>query len=145
MTTSPNSSRLNLIAKLGLFLALVGLADTSYLTSKHFLGGTVPCSILNGCETVLNSTYSTIGGVPLALLGVIFYLVVAVSLVYFLTSGRAAIFSGLLIWTGLGFLTSLYLVWLQVAEIKSLCLYCLISAAISTVLFSLTFWAKKIS
>jgi uncharacterized membrane protein len=109
------------------------------------LGGTVPCSILNGCETVLNSAYSTIGGVPLALLGVIFYLVVAVGLVYFLTSGRAAIFSGLLIWTGLGFLTSLYLVWLQVAEIKSLCLYCLISAATATVLFLLTFWAKKIS
>src|SRR5437764_13870631 len=54
-------------------LTLVGLADTIYLTVKHFTGGLVPCSLTGGCEQVLNSDYSTIFGLPLAALGAFAY------------------------------------------------------------------------
>src|SRR5918912_4308825 len=54
-------------------LSLIGLGDAVYLTVKHITGGIVPCTITGGCEQVLNSSYATVGGVPLALIGAIAY------------------------------------------------------------------------
>src|SRR5438067_9777653 len=54
-------------------LALVGLADSIYLTVKHYTGGIVPCTLTSNCEQVLNSSYAIIGGFPLAALGALGY------------------------------------------------------------------------
>src|SRR5688500_9886146 len=54
-------------------VALVGLADSVYLTVHHFTAEPVPCSIISGCETVLTSPYAEIAGVPLAALGAAAY------------------------------------------------------------------------
>ncbi len=47
-------------------LAVIGLADAVYLTVKHYLGGSVPCSLTEGCDTVLTSNYAVFGGLPVA-------------------------------------------------------------------------------
>src|SRR3989344_5596529 len=59
-----------------LLFGFIGFADATFLTIKHYTGTPLPCSFLNGCDTVTNSLYSTIGGLPVALLGALFYLAV---------------------------------------------------------------------
>ena len=54
-------------------LAVVGLADSIYLTVEHLAGRSVPCTITGGCEQVLNSSYATLAGLPLSGLGALAY------------------------------------------------------------------------
>ncbi len=65
------------IAKLPLLAAIValgGLVDSVYLTVKHFTAGVVPCSIIDGCEQVLTSSYAEMFGIPTAAFGIAAYL-----------------------------------------------------------------------
>ena len=62
--------KLPLVASL---LALVGLADSVYLTISHYTKEPVPCSIVEGCETVLTSSYAEVAGVPIAAFGAAAY------------------------------------------------------------------------
>ena len=144
MMNLPPLSKLNLVAKAVFALALIGFADASYLTAKFFLGGSIPCSILGGCDTVTKSAYASIAGVPIALLGALFYLTVLILVIYYLDSAKSKIWTYLFFITLIGFLFSIYFVFLQVFIIKALCLYCLISAVTSTALFCLCFWARKV-
>ena len=64
--TGGHSSYLFAIAAL---LALVGLADSIYLTVEKLTGGIVQCNGISNCEQVLSSPYATIAGIPLAAFG----------------------------------------------------------------------------
>lgn len=127
-----------------LILGALGFADATFLTIKHFLGTPVPCSILHGCEVVLNSRFATIYGVPVALLGSLFYLTVLVSVALYLETKKINFLKFASVLAALGFLASLGFVYLQLFVLKSICLYCMWSAATSTSLFilSLVFWKK---
>ena len=59
-------------------VSFLGFIDASYLTIKHFVGTPLPCSVLKVCEEVTTSQYSVIGGVPVAMLGAIYYLAIFV-------------------------------------------------------------------
>src|SRR5690348_14780226 len=59
-----------------IILSFLGFLDAAYLTILHYKNVIPPCSIAHGCETVLTSQYATLGPIPIALLGVFFYLVV---------------------------------------------------------------------
>lgn len=118
-------------------IAFLGFADASYLTIEHYFSVPLPCTIFNGCETVLTSSYSMIFSIPVALLGAFYYLAVFIFLACAIDT-RKKIFSKLAIsMTPLGFLASLYFVYLQMFVIKAICLYCMVSATLSTVLFVL--------
>lgn len=54
-------------------LAVVGLADSVYLTVSHYTKEPVPCSIVEGCETVLTSSYAELAGIPIAAFGAVAY------------------------------------------------------------------------
>src|SRR5436853_7913490 len=71
--TGGRSSYLFAIAAL---LALVGLADSIYLTVEKLTGGIVQCNGISNCEQVLSSQYATIAGIPLAAFGVLAYFTV---------------------------------------------------------------------
>ncbi|MBI4363604.1 MAG: vitamin K epoxide reductase family protein [Candidatus Doudnabacteria bacterium] len=120
----------NLYAIVLLILAFGGLLDASYLTAKHYLKTPVFCSVFSGCETVLTSSYAQIAGIPISLLGAIYYLAVMVLIVLWLPRSALAL-------TGLGVTASLFWVGVQIWVIEAICTYCLISAAISTTLFVL--------
>lgn len=126
-----------------LILSLVGFIDASYLTAKHYLGIPLVCTIFEDCEKVTSSQYATIGGIPVALLGVIYYLsILFLTAAYFETKKEAILnFTARL--TVVGFLASIYFLYLQVFVIGAICLYCLISAAISTALFILGIFLLK--
>ena len=118
------------IAKLPLaaaFVALVGVADSVYLTIKHLTDEPVPCSIIAGCETVLNSDYAQIAGVPLAAFGAAAYFV-AFSLAILAAYGNR------MLWTVFGIqvvgmsLFTAWLIYLQAYVIGAFCQFCLLSA-----------------
>src|SRR5665811_1198486 len=57
-----------------LVLSFLGFIDASYLTIVHYRDALPNCSILKGCDIVTTSALSTIGGIPIALFGALFYL-----------------------------------------------------------------------
>jgi uncharacterized membrane protein len=125
------------IAKLPLLAAVValgGFVDAVYLTIKHYTGEAVPCSVVEGCEQVLTSSYAEIFGIPLAMFGAAAYFV-AFSLAIL------AAFGNRLMWKFFGaqiFLMVLFTAWLvylQAFVIGAFCQFCLISAAVTLTLF----------
>src|SRR3989344_9051477 len=71
-----------------LIISAIGFADATYLTTQHFLGSPVACSILKGCEQVTTSPYSVIFGIPIALLGSLYYLTILILAVIYLDSRK---------------------------------------------------------
>ncbi len=116
-------------------LALVGFADAAYLTATHYAGSSVFCGSSGGCETVLSSEYATLGPVPIALIGAAYYALA--SLVAWTPSASwsrttAGALVGL---TGLALAVSAVLFAIQAFELHAWCRFCLVSAAITTLLF----------
>ncbi len=120
-----------------IILSFIGFLDAAYLTAVHYLGITPNCTILEGCETVTTSKYATVFGVPIALFGAMYYLsVFLLSVIYFDNKNEKVLLLAAYL-TPLGFLASLVLIYLQLFVIYAICLYCIVSAATSTLLFIL--------
>ena len=133
-TLSPNRARI--IAIVFLIISFIGFLDSSYLTVQHYRGEPPSCAIFTGCETVAESKYAVAGPIPLALLGLLYYLAIFIlTVAYFDTKKERLLLLAALL-TIAGFLASLYFVYLQLFVIKAICLYCMISAASSTALFT---------
>lgn len=116
-------------------VSLLGFLDATYLTMKHYLGTALTCAIFEGCDVVTTSAYSMILGVPVALLGAIYYLSMFLSVAYYLDSQKLRILSFAAYVTVTGFLASLVFMYIQIFILKALCIYCIFSAITSTTLF----------
>ena len=128
---------MNAVAKLPLtaaVIALIGLADAVYLTIHHYTGEKVPCSIVEGCEQVLTSSYAEIGGIPLAIFGAAAYFA-AFSLAILAAFGNRSMWTLFGIQVSLMFVFSAWLVYLQAFVIEAFCQFCLLSAATTAALF----------
>lgn len=126
-----------------LIVALLGFADATFLTIEHYRGEVPPCTT-EGCDTVLTSSYSSIVGIPVSLLGSLFYFAMLISAFIYLESLWSKGLVGprqlsILKWsffaTTVGLLASAYFVFLQAVVIGSWCQYCIGSAITSTILF----------
>ncbi len=127
----------NAIAKLPLLAAVValgGLADAGFLTIKHYTGGQVPCSIIEGCEQVLTSQYAEMFGVPLAVLGAIAYFT-AFSFALLAAFGNRLMWTLFSVQVILMTIFTVWLIYLQGFVIEAFCQFCLISAAVTFTLF----------
>jgi uncharacterized membrane protein len=111
-------------------LALVGTGIAGYLTYVHYAGLHPICGISHGCETVQTSTYASLLGVPVALLGLITYVLILVSLR--LPDERGV--TGGYILTLIGFGFSSYLTYREVFTIHAICSWCVSSAIVFTLL-----------
>lgn len=118
-------------------LAVVGLIDALYLTAEHYIRFRLPCLVTHGCEQVLTSQYSTIFGVPVAVLGVVFYTVVLAIALHFFINDELG-YKWLTVWGGVGFIASLALTYIQGFVIRAWCQYCLLSAIITTTIFTVS-------
>jgi dihydroorotate dehydrogenase len=120
------------IAIYGLFiLILIGFLDATYLTIEHYSNAIPPCtihSILSDCGRVLRSPYALIGPIPLAVIGMVQYSLLFVWVIK--RHARLAILQSII-----GFLASVYFVYLQLFVIRAICLYCFVSALVSTLIF----------
>ena len=123
---------------LSLLLVVVGLAAASYLTWLKFSGAYEACIGVGDCELVNQSRFSELGGVPVALLG----------------AGTYLILLGLLVWerfdqsewplmltfglTTFGTLYSAYLTYIELAVLRAICPYCVVSAVAMLLLWAVT-------
>jgi uncharacterized membrane protein len=114
------------------FVSLIGLGDAIYLTVQHLTGQSLRCTF-SGCSEVLSSAYAQIGPVPLAALGAFAYFTVF-SLSILAAFGYRLARPLLAALVGLMFLMTLWLLYLQAFVIHHFCQYCLLSAAVTTVL-----------
>lgn len=119
-------------------LSLLGIFDSIYLTYIHYSGIPPHCSggIFADCGKVLTSSYAEIWGVPLALIGVIYYSLefTVLTFTYFT---RKRYFQTLVVFMSTGGLfASGYFTYLQLVVLGALCQYCVLSAIISLLLFA---------
>ena len=128
------------LAKSFILLSFLGILDAGYITMEAFTGGTVVCPLIGGCNDVLQSPYAQIFGQPVALYGLLFYFSIFILSFLYLDRGNAHVFTALTLLPVLGFLFTLWFLYLQAFVIKSYCFYCLVSALLSTILFALALW-----
>jgi uncharacterized membrane protein len=121
--------KLRLRVAIGLF-ALAGAAVAAYLVYTRYSGARIACQIGGGCETVQQSKYAELGGVPVAVLGLAAYLAVFATAL----SARveAAAIGAAIVLGGLAF--AVYLIVIQAVVIDAICEWCLASDAILAVL-----------
>lgn len=104
-------------------VTLAGVAVAAYLTYVHYRPGSLICTGGGGCETVQDSEYAELLGIPVALLGLLAYLVVLGLVVRDTPLARTlAAAVGI---AGLAF--AAYLVILQAFVIEAWCVWCLVN------------------
>ena len=102
-------------------VALAGAAVAGYLTWAHFADSSVICVEGGGCETVQESEYAEIAGIPVALLGLGSYLTILALVAWDSVGARLAAASLAFV----GFLFSMYLLALQLFVIDAICVWCM--------------------
>ena len=113
-------------------VAVLGLALAAYLTYVHYAGIKPACTAGQACIKVQTSQWSRLDGVPVALIGLIGYVGILLSLlVPDREESRLATLSLTLI--GVGF--SGYLTYRELYSIHAVCEECATSAVILTLLF----------
>lgn len=121
-------------------IALLGIVNAGYLAYIALEGVAPTCTLIKGCELVAASPYARVFGIPLALFGVLFYTLVLAFALWGIRAAQARVARFILPLTALGFLLSLYFLYLQAFVIHAFCQYCLFSLLDSTILFSLALW-----
>lgn len=104
-------------------VALAGVGVAGYLTYVHYEPAALICTAGGGCEQVQDSEYATIVGIPVALLGLVAYLVVLALLAWDTPTARAL--TAALALGALAF--AAYLVALQAFAIEAWCVWCLVN------------------
>jgi uncharacterized membrane protein len=115
-------------------LAVLGLGVAGYLTYVHYEGVRPVCGLGGNCEKVQTSEWSKLGGVPVALLGLLGYVAILGSL--FVDREEALIAGALTALVGFGF--SAYLTYRELFTIDAICPWCVASAVIMTLLAIVT-------
>lgn len=118
-----------------LIAAFIGFFDASYLSANHLLGTIPPCIAVSGCESVTTSQYSKILGIPVAIIGSLYYLSACIVGLYYLDKRKKMATPVMVTLGTIGFLMSLWFLYVQAFLIGEFCTYCLISAGTSTTLF----------
>ena len=113
-------------------IAVLGLALASYLVYVHYSGARPACSAGDACLKVQTSAYSKIGGVPVALIGLIGYIGIFLSL---LLPDRDEVRLATLVMTVIGVGFSGYLTYREVFTLKTICEECAASAVLMLLLF----------
>ena len=104
-------------------VALAGVAVAGYLTWVHFDDAALVCVAGGGCETVQESRYAEIAGVPVAALGLVAYSLVLGLIVWNTPSARLGAATLALI----GLLFGMYLLSLQLFVIDAICVWCIVN------------------
>jgi uncharacterized membrane protein len=137
--SAPGGRAAKAFALLALTLTIAGVAMSSYLAFENLQGESGVCTgVAHGCATVQQSPYGKILGVPVSVIGLGGYVLLAALAMVWLTDFRG----GRAFAAFLGFnaclaaaLFSAYLTYLEAFVINAWCIYCLTSAALVTLLF----------
>jgi uncharacterized membrane protein len=115
-------------------LSVAGLAVAAYLTYVHYEGIKPVCGLGGDCEKVQTSEWAELAGVPVAVLGLVGYVLILGSL--FVRGENGVMAGALFAVTGFGF--SLYLTYRELFSIDAICPWCVTSAILLTLLSVIT-------
>ena len=110
-------------------LAVIGLAEATYLTVINLLGETAVCGGSPDCFRVLGSVYAKVGRIPVAGLGALAYFT-AFSFATFAAFGYARARTFFFAVVVAMFAATLWLLYVQAFLLHAFCRYCLFSAAL---------------
>ena len=100
-------------------LSALGLLISIYLTAYHYAGVPLVCSdqgVIN-CANVLNSPYAVLFGVPIAVLGLVFFLAEILVILKFKNKDWVVLYNTV----GIGFV--IYYIYTEYL-VGSVCIYC---------------------
>lgn len=130
------------LAPTGLILSLLGIADTIYLTIGHYTAHfsfACPTTSFINCESVTTSSYSVILGVPVALLGLIFFIIMfCLQLPQVWRINSKILRLGRLLFSASGIVTAFWLIFVEFHRLHEICLYCTASHLLALGLFIVT-------
>jgi uncharacterized membrane protein len=126
-------------------LSALGVVDSGYLFWKHrVLTSRTPGSEgpgfcpAGGCDVVNQGPYAEIRGIPLAVVGLAGYLTLLVLSIMAGAFGSRSLLTAFSAISGMGMGVSAYLVYLQVAVIRAICFWCVVSALAMASIFFLS-------
>ena len=123
--------------------SFLGIGVTLYLSYYHFLGLVPECAV-GGCEIVLNSVYSSVAGVPLSYLGLVYYIyMLCLAVLLAIDPESKGLKFGVVVYAAIGLLCSIGFELLQYFVIGAMCMYCAISAFAALLLFGIAIWHVK--
>ena len=129
-----------------ILFALFGMADAFYDSYSIYNSNMLWCpETIDGCNTVANSPFGRIFDVPLGYFGLVFYLhMFGLSALLAFDPFSRGLRIGALLYTAIGVSFSIYFIYLEFAFIHAFCIYCMISAVLTVLLFiaALTHFTK---
>ena len=126
-------------------LDVIGLLIAGYLSVVELGGGVPSCGPLRGCETVATSEYARIGGIPVAVFGVLLSLILlTLALVRIRTDNPLLldVHCGLSL---VGVIFEVYFLSLQVFVIHAVCVWCTLYglSLIARFIVALVIWVRQ--
>ena len=116
-----------------LLLATAGIAIAGYLTLVHYRDSLLVCSGISDCETVQNSSYSEVAGIPIALMGLLLFVVLfGLMLFRLLRPENADSLTTIIFVLVIGAIAFyIYLTYLELFVIHAICQWCVASSLVS--------------
>lgn len=128
--------------------AVIGLSDSVYLSWVKLSNTAAACLPgIGNCEKVNTSRFASVAGIPVALIGAAGYLTILLvvllegKIVFFEENNRFILFGLSLV----GTLYSAYLTYVEVAVLKAICPFCVLSALAMTAIFIFAALRARIS
>lgn len=115
-------------------LAALGLLVAGYLTYVETQAAAAVCGPVGDCNAVQTSDYARLFGIPIGLIGVAGYVAILLVWAWGQSSGRDLPNLLLVGMTAFGVGFSIYLTWLELYVIYAVCIWCISSAIIMTLL-----------
>jgi uncharacterized membrane protein len=131
----------DVLKRIIMIASILGSIDAVYLTIEKITHNKAMCLPgLGDCWTVSNSPYSQIFGIPVAVFGLGAYLFILILLksesIY--PNWKDSILMGTFGLALSGTIYSIYLTYLEIAVIKAICPFCVISALVMLTIFICT-------
>jgi uncharacterized membrane protein len=130
------------IPTLSLVLALAGVGVSTYLTIAHYTTPAILACSASGtidCARVTTSEQSTVLGVPVAVLGLVFFVALSVlCLPVAWRSDRRMVHLARLAATTIGIAFVLWLIYAELFIIGAICLWCTVAHVLAFGLFAIT-------
>jgi uncharacterized membrane protein len=132
----------------GLFLALGGLGVSTYLTIAHYgVSVTLACpdSGAINCEKVTTSPESVIAGMPVAVLGLVFFgSMVLMDLPCTWSSPSPVVRGTRLGLSALGVAFAVYHIYTELVTLHAICLWCTSARVMAFLLFAVVLFAESL-
>jgi len=130
------------------FLGFAGFLLAFYIRHKKKSREKMVCPMKFNCDDVIYSKYSKFLGIPLEILGLLYYGGISISYGLFVIYPNLAtttISILILVITSCAFLFSIYLTVVQAFVLKKWCSWCLFSASLCVAIFLAGFYAAGFS